>query len=253
MSEMSEDEEWTPPSEAEMKVLQAKRERSDKISKLMGDYLLKGYRMLATSCPHCYNIELQDRSGKKYCVACQEVDCHETSKDNPAISQRAASRGIAEEAFTTQRSPSNQDLSNMSAVTGPPQPQPSSNISSAAPITINPDLIPRNQPESLGARTRTLFSHSPLVTPVLGVSSHPNLSLATGAQISIPTGVPTGVPQNYPTMLATSLTQVLGKLDWANSQINSTQCPERATQLVVLVRECADTAHKLQQILAQTN
>ena len=38
---MSEDEEWTPPMEAEMKVLQAKRERSDKISKIMGDYLLK--------------------------------------------------------------------------------------------------------------------------------------------------------------------------------------------------------------------
>ena len=38
---MSEDDDWTPPSEAEMKVLTAKRERSDKISKLMGDYLLK--------------------------------------------------------------------------------------------------------------------------------------------------------------------------------------------------------------------
>ena len=38
---MSDEEDWSPPSEAELKVIQAKRERSDKISKLMGDYLLK--------------------------------------------------------------------------------------------------------------------------------------------------------------------------------------------------------------------
>jgi len=44
---------WQPPTEAEMKVLQARRERSDKISKLMGDYLLKGYRMLGVCCSHC--------------------------------------------------------------------------------------------------------------------------------------------------------------------------------------------------------
>ena len=84
----------------------------------------QGYRMLATLCPICECVELQDRQGAKYCVACQEViitfaswdplllclgsfvtsqqvnpvryflhqvDCHETSKDNPALSQQAAS------------------------------------------------------------------------------------------------------------------------------------------------------------------
>ena len=66
----------------------------------------QGYRMLATLCPLCECVELQDRQGAKYCVACQEVllpiahltlltknyqvDCHETSKDNPALSQQAA-------------------------------------------------------------------------------------------------------------------------------------------------------------------
>ena len=67
------DDDWRPPTEAEQKVLAAKRERSDKISKLMGDYLLKGYKMLATSCRACGTIELQDREGKLYCVACMEV------------------------------------------------------------------------------------------------------------------------------------------------------------------------------------
>ena len=95
------EDEWTPPSEAEMKVIQAKRERSDKISKVMGDYLLKGYKMLATSCPLCLTIELQDKQGATFCVACQEVDCHETSKDDPALSQQAASRIIQEEAFSS--------------------------------------------------------------------------------------------------------------------------------------------------------
>ena len=84
-----------------MKVIQAKRERSDKISKVMGDYLLKGYKMLATSCPLCLTVELQDKQGAKFCVACQEVDCHETSKDDPALNQQAASRIIQEEAFSS--------------------------------------------------------------------------------------------------------------------------------------------------------
>lgn len=36
-----------------MKVIQARRERQDKISKLMGDYLLKGYKMLGECCDVC--------------------------------------------------------------------------------------------------------------------------------------------------------------------------------------------------------
>lgn len=48
-----EDYEWEPPTESEMKVIQARRERQDKISKLMGDYLLKGYKMLGECCDVC--------------------------------------------------------------------------------------------------------------------------------------------------------------------------------------------------------
>ena len=36
------DNDWRPPTEAEQKVLLARRERSDKISKRMSEYLLKG-------------------------------------------------------------------------------------------------------------------------------------------------------------------------------------------------------------------
>jgi hypothetical protein len=44
---------WEPPTEAETKVLQARRERQDRISRLMGDYLLRGYRMLGETCADC--------------------------------------------------------------------------------------------------------------------------------------------------------------------------------------------------------
>ena len=44
---------WQPPTDAEMKIIQARRERSDKISSIMGEYLLKGYKMLSAVCDVC--------------------------------------------------------------------------------------------------------------------------------------------------------------------------------------------------------
>ena len=97
--EMQEDSEWAPPSDAELKVINARRERSDKISKLMSEYLLKGYKMLATTCPKCMTIELKTREGEIYCVACSEVDCEETSKDNPLLNRQAAESQLRENAL----------------------------------------------------------------------------------------------------------------------------------------------------------
>ncbi|XP_040582370.1 protein ZNRD2 [Lepeophtheirus salmonis] len=96
------DDTWEPPSEAEAKVIAAKRERSDKISKLMGEYLLRGYKMLATTCPDCGTILLEEKTSKnKYCVACAEVDSKETAKDDPVLNEREASQKIAESQFKT--------------------------------------------------------------------------------------------------------------------------------------------------------
>ncbi|KAH3851287.1 protein ZNRD2-like isoform X2 [Dreissena polymorpha] len=92
---MDDDFEWQPPSEAEMKIIQARRERSDKISKLMGDYMLKGYKMLGICCPECSTILLQDKHGVNYCVACMELDT-DTDKDDPVLSQAAARSQIRE-------------------------------------------------------------------------------------------------------------------------------------------------------------
>ncbi|XP_062892613.1 protein ZNRD2 [Mobula hypostoma] len=86
---------WTPPTAAEMKVIEARRERQDKISKLMGDYLLKGYRMLADCCAECGTVLLQDKKQKTYCVACQELNS-DVDKDNPALNPQAALTQVRE-------------------------------------------------------------------------------------------------------------------------------------------------------------
>ena len=38
----------------------------------------------------------EDKHGRKYCVACEEIDCEENSKDNPAVNAQAARNQIAE-------------------------------------------------------------------------------------------------------------------------------------------------------------
>ena len=53
-----EDSQWKPPTEAEKKVMQARRDRSDRISKIMGGYLLKGYKMLASECKRCGVLQM---------------------------------------------------------------------------------------------------------------------------------------------------------------------------------------------------
>ncbi|TPP65747.1 hypothetical protein FGIG_03160 [Fasciola gigantica] len=61
-------------SEEEKQSIAIQQKRSEKISSLMGQYLLKGWRMLDESCSKCGTILFMPRSGKKYCVACSEVD-----------------------------------------------------------------------------------------------------------------------------------------------------------------------------------
>ena len=194
-----------------MKVIQAKRERSDKISKVMGDYLLKGYKMLATSCRICYTVELQDKQGGKFCVACQEVDCHETSKDDPALSQQAASRIIEEEAFSSVSTVPTVSASNSRSATLPArtEPQPS-RARPASPVSalVLSDLTPPTS-ASLGARPR-LTSRPP-------------------------------VCDSDSSLLAQTRDCLRSKLAWTNSELEIVSSPERATQLVILAREIVQT------------
>ncbi|KAK3879976.1 hypothetical protein Pcinc_015503 [Petrolisthes cinctipes] len=83
------------PTESEQKVIEARRERNNKISSLMGQYLLKGYKMLAAVCPTCDCVLLEDRRKVRYCIGCSEVDA-DTKKDNPAVSEEAARKTVEE-------------------------------------------------------------------------------------------------------------------------------------------------------------
>ncbi|XP_064484879.1 protein ZNRD2-like [Ornithodoros turicata] len=104
---MTGDDTWTPPTEAELKVYEARRERMDKISKIMGDYLLKGYKMLSDLCDVCETILMEDRQGNTYCIACCEVDTTENVKDNPVFSEAAARRLVEESQYATESRDSN--------------------------------------------------------------------------------------------------------------------------------------------------
>ncbi|XP_075044855.1 protein ZNRD2 [Mixophyes fleayi] len=95
MALQGDDDTWSPPSESDMKILRARRERQDRISRLMGDYLLKGYRMLGDSCDTCGTILLQDRQKKLLCVSCQDLDS-DTEKDNPVLNPQAALSQVRE-------------------------------------------------------------------------------------------------------------------------------------------------------------
>lgn len=121
---------WEPPTEAEMKIIQARRDRQDKISSITGEYLLKGYKMLDSICDLCGTILLQDKKGKNYCVACSEVDTDEHMKDDPALSNSAARRQAEELLFSSD------------AAAGP------STVTSAGDSTMLCNIPVRNDPSA---------------------------------------------------------------------------------------------------------
>lgn len=242
-SDYEDDDEWKPPSAAEQKVIAAKRERSDKISKRMGDYLLKGYKMLATNCGVCYTIELQDKQGQIYCVACQEIDCHETSKDDPVLSEEAAGQVIAESAF--KESPVSQPSPVTSHAFQVPAPPPRNLASSSSMNSYN------NGASALPASAATL-SCTPLPSRVVlnGTSSQTSsapCSLQTSLPISL-TSRPVTTPRAEEPeprlcvnanvdIIQSTRSVLLAKLNWANQRLEAEQRPEAALHLVQLIRE----------------
>ena len=250
------EEDWTPPSEAQMKVIQAKRERSDKISKLMGDYLLKGYKMLATSCGVCYTVELQDRSGLKFCVACQEVDCHETSKDDPALSQHAAERVVEEQAFSSsnnttddrqQQQPQQQSTS-LSTVNTPSPPTASCSRLSSLQTTVLPstDLAP--------TPVRGATDVAPL-PPVRGAGAVPRSAApaARARPAETMSSLPAADGDSTRSLISHSVATVTNTLDTANRDLETCHNTEKQTQLIILIREAATTLVTLKHLLCDNN
>jgi len=84
-------------SPVDLKVLEAKRARSNHISQLMGDYMLRGYRMLDRLCEECGTVMLQDRQKNDHCVSCKDLGDDGDGKDDPATNEAAALASVLEQ------------------------------------------------------------------------------------------------------------------------------------------------------------
>ena len=60
--------------------LKEEKRRSDVVAQQMGNFLLKGYKMLATSCPVCHCILMEDRKKQNFCIGCQ-LDKEKAAKE----------------------------------------------------------------------------------------------------------------------------------------------------------------------------
>uniref|UniRef100_A0A3Q3EK81 Zinc ribbon domain containing 2 n=1 Tax=Labrus bergylta TaxID=56723 RepID=A0A3Q3EK81_9LABR len=209
-----EDYEWEPPTEAEMKVIQARREHQDKISKLMGGYLLKGYKMLGDCCDVCGTILLQDKQQKIYCVSCQELDS-DVDKDNPALNAQAALSQVRERQLAAQSpTPSSSSQASVSV----PRPEHCEGAAAGGRAILPPAAVPLPSPP---AATTSLAPARPPVIPQ-SAAIQPVLQEAEEA--------------------------VLTKLRWATNQLQSSASLEASIQLCSLIASCASSLRSLKEL-----
>lgn len=204
-----------------MKVIQARRERQDKISKLMGDYLLKGYRMLGDCCPDCGTILLQDKQRKLYCVACQELDS-DVDKDNPALNAQAALSQVRERQLAS------------SATESVPDEDPA--LEASLPVQLPP--VPR--PEHCeGAASGLRAAAAALPRPVASLPTAPT-----------PIAPPVPSPSKRPSevVLASAEDAVLQKIGWAAQELRQSASVEFSMQLCELLRACAESLKSIKDL-----
>ncbi|XP_033733904.1 protein ZNRD2-like [Pecten maximus] len=212
--------EWEPPSEAEMKIITARRERSDKISKIMGDYLLKGYKMLGIVCDQCSTILMETKAREKYCITCKELDA-DTDKDNPVVNPAAARSQVFEGSHSTLESHS------FSA-------EDSSTSEGGHPIQIS--LMPRatGQLTAPPSTTRAEVHHvdiPPTFQGTLSSSSHSFPAPGTIGQIQ-----------------GEAVDSVCGKIQWASEELRAETNLQRCTQLCELIKASADAIRSLKDL-----
>lgn len=84
----------------------SERERRDRLSDLMGQYLLKGWRMLDAYCSDCQvsvivfsfcivqNILFERPGGEQYCIDCSELSVAQPKLTHPASSTKLVTNGF---------------------------------------------------------------------------------------------------------------------------------------------------------------
>lgn len=243
-----EDYEWKPPSEAELKVLEARRERMDKISSIMGDYLLKGYKMLSDVCDVCSTILLEDRQRRAYCIACSEVDTMENVKDNPVLSDVAAQRLVEErQASSELNAPSQSTLSEeIHHDSAPPPPlvprRATTVISSSASV---PTAVKNVTPYILMPHDSDLCATQQMLA---NASMPPDSGICASQQQMLENAsMPADSTQRDQDVVA-AMQAVQGKMAWATRELKMCSSVELSIQMCNLIKTCAEAITALNDI-----
>lgn len=231
MASLDDEYSWTPPSDAEQKVIEARRERNNKISSIMGQYLLKGYKMLAITCPTCDTILLEDKQTNKYCIGCSEVDA-DTKKDNPAVSEEAARRTVEETHHRKQDKPIDSTGGTSQSGFALPAFQQRSSASSQSNITNY-----QAQNNSYDNRPST----SNLLCNGFSADTEDNTSVKSFKCND----------NELQADLSSALSAVRDKMVWATQQLQSSSSVENSQQLIGLINESCKAISTLQHAITK--
>ncbi|XP_045106229.1 protein ZNRD2-like [Portunus trituberculatus] len=213
MARVEDDFSWQPPSESELKVIEARRERNNKISSIMGQYLLKGYKMLAVTCAVCDCVLMEDRLKNKYCIGCLEVDA-DTKKDNPAVSEEAARRTVQE----IQHRHGGEDQAHTSATS----PSPSASF---CQVPASTQCIATSTTTTNGCQKQCARKHALTYAKMLTVHG-------------------TDLSENA----AEAVAALRDKLAWATEQLSATTSTHEAQNLAGLITETCKAISALKEL-----
>ncbi|BFZ11662.1 hypothetical protein BsWGS_14702 [Bradybaena similaris] len=243
-------EDWQPPTEAEMKLIQTRRERSDKISKIMSGYLLKGYKMLGSACPSCDTILLQDRQGVKYCIACSELDS-DTDKDNPPatssdVKQKAAAKSTPQGICQQHRSPVGADAVRAKVFSANANATQSQKLLSDESQAQSPH--PDHEQIVQGIASAELFIKQEVIDsdpsdtgcPAVEESSTPSVPQQRKRHADTLHERITSPVSDSSSSMVLQVSRLLEKIDWANRQLMDTTSVEYSVQLCLLIKAAAE-------------
>lgn len=187
----------------------------------MGDYLLKGYKMLGSTCPYCETILLRTKQGVDYCVACSELDSDAT-KDDPALNEIAAQRQAQESQL--------KEVPSVSEASGGAKrlaatSSASSSALNAARSTSNSRKSSNLPPGDVGAKGSV--SVDDVDRPL------PQADFAT---------------PSIEAQLRGAVDAVLRKLEWATGLLVQTQDIDTCVRLCGLIKSCAETVRALRSV-----
>ena len=149
-----------------------------------------------------FNPFSEDKQGRKYCVACEEIDCEENSKDNPAVNAQAARNQIAEGRLEETESQVEEPVARV-----------------------------ESQVEEPVVRVQHVSQRN--ANPTLSMNRSNGLVRLSGGGAS-------SLPSQPVSVIHSGLDSVFSKLDSASQSLMETQDIETSRQLVLLIKDCAD-------------